>query len=100
MGIEEGEALYMYWSIDGFPPLANGWSGFRPQSYATLAEQMRGFPDAESVERLHALGVRSVVLHSSAAPGTPWAGAENRPLDGLPLTRTTREDAVLYELAP
>jgi hypothetical protein len=39
-----------------------------------------------------------VVLHPSLAPGTSWAGAERKPLTGLPLTRTRRGDVVVFQL--
>ncbi len=61
---------------------------------------MAPFPDPGSVQILQAVGVRQVVLLPAYAAGTPWAGAQDRPVDGLPLERRLVADAVVYELRP
>lgn len=94
-----GDQVYMLWStIDGFPPIVNGTSGFEPRSLADLRGEGETFPDATSVTRLRDLGVRTVVLHLDRARGTPWEAAEERPLDGLGITREDAPGAVVYNL--
>lgn len=94
------DLLYSYWTTDGFPETVNGAGGFDPDSYDRLRKEVSGFPDAGSVAALRRLGVRSVILHPALARGTAWAGAEARPVAGLPLVRKEVGDSVLYRLAP
>lgn len=91
---------YVFWSIDGFPEIVNGYSGFVPRLQGELRAELAGFPDPDSVDRLRRLGVRTVVLHVDRTAQTPWAGAENRPVDGLPLHRTEEGPVVLFRLEP
>jgi hypothetical protein len=66
--------LYMLWSVDGFPRIANGGSGFVPRQYAELADVVKTFPDRRSVAYLRRLGIESVVVHTSlGAPVPPVA---------------------------
>lgn len=94
------DVLYMFWSIDGFPELVNGYSGFTPALQQGLRQELAGFPDLASVERLQSLGVRKVVLHTDRTAGTPWAGAEEDPVDGLPVSRSVEGPMVVFELEP
>jgi hypothetical protein len=94
------DVLYMFWSIDGFPELVNGYSGFTPALQQGLRLELAGFPDLASVERLQSLGVRKVVLHTDRTAGTPWAGAEEDPVDGLPVSRSVEGPMVVFELEP
>lgn len=54
---------YMYFSIWHWTPMVNGYSGFRPQSYAALAESTNGFPGGSTVEYLQRLGVTHVTIN-------------------------------------
>lgn len=54
---------YMYFSIWHWTPMVNGYSGFRPESYAMLAESTSGFPGGSSVEYLQRLGVTHVTVN-------------------------------------
>jgi len=54
---------FEYWSTYHWNPLVNGYSGYQPRSYMETAERMRTFPDQSSIDRLHELGVRYVVVH-------------------------------------
>jgi hypothetical protein len=94
----EGNRRYALWSSAGFPRIVNGRASFQPSLTTAIAADVAGFPDARSVARLEALGVRTVVLHPSLAPGTSWAGAERKPLTGLPLTRARRGDVIVFQL--
>ena len=89
-----------YFSTAGLYPLVNGYSGFTPTGLAELRTDVAGFPDAGSVQLLRERGVRQVVLLPAPAVGTPWQGAQDRPVDGLALTRRLVGDAVVYQLAP
>jgi hypothetical protein len=90
----------MYWSAAGLYPIANGNSGFVPRELDALRNGVAGFPDAASVALLQQKGIRRVVLLPAYAGGSPWQGAEAKPVDGLPLQRTQVGEAVVYELAP
>ncbi|MEX0790028.1 MAG: hypothetical protein WD178_04560, partial [Actinomycetota bacterium] len=94
------DVQYLFWSIDGFPEMVNGYSGFTPRLQLSLRQELAGFPDAASVDRLRGLGVRTVVLHTDRTAGTAWAGAEIRPVDGLGLRRSERGPMTVYDLEP
>ena len=91
---------YMVWSTDGFPELVNGISGVTPRRTLELGELARGFPDGASVAALRAAGVRSVVLHPEQARDTAWAGAADRPVEGLGIGRRVVGGIVLFDLNP
>lgn len=57
------DQIYMYYSTFHWQRLANGYSGFFPASYMKLAAEMRGFPDARSLDALRQRGVRYAVIH-------------------------------------
>ena len=54
---------YQFWSRLHWHPLINGYSGYYPVGYIRTLEQMRRFPDDESVARLKRLNARYVVVH-------------------------------------
>jgi hypothetical protein len=92
---------YLLWSTAGFPKLVNGRSSLNPPSFLRLQTQLRDFPDAPTIARLRALGVRTVVLHRAHLAGTPWADWANRPLPPHSgVSRELRDGVVLYRLAP
>jgi hypothetical protein len=86
-------------STDGFYELVNGRASTNPSTVLELIDDMATFPDAASVQRLQDWGVRTVVIHTALAPGTPQAGAAERPIAGLPLRRYTLPGLVLYEVS-
>jgi hypothetical protein len=92
------DALYSYWSTKGFPLTVNGAGGFDPTGYDRLRKEVAGFPDAASVSALQRLGVRSVLLHPERAVGTPWEGAVDEPIAGLPLEREVVDGVVLFHV--
>jgi hypothetical protein len=94
----EGNRRYALWSTAGFPRIVNGRASFQPSLTTAIAVDVAGFPDARSLARLHSLGVRTVVFHPDLAPGTVWAGADRKPLSGLPLTRERRGDVVVFHV--
>jgi hypothetical protein len=94
------DVLYMFWSIDGFPEIVNGYSGFTPTLQQSLRQELAAFPDLASVERLQGIGVRKVVLHTDRTAGTQWADAVDKPLAGLPVRRVEDGRMVIFELEP
>lgn len=94
----EGNRRYELWSTAGFPRIVNGRASFQPSLTTAIALDVAAFPDARSVARLRALGVRTVVLHPNLAPGTSWEGAEDKPLSGLGITRERRGDVVVFHV--
>jgi hypothetical protein len=92
------DPLVMLWSTDGFPDIVNGLSGFTPESQAEIRDGTHSFPDATSIQLLRRYGVRTVVVLRERIPGTPWAGAATGSIDGLDITRTEIDTAVVYSL--
>jgi hypothetical protein len=95
-----GNRRYVLWSTDGFPRMVNGRASFQPRRTSEIAHAVRHFPDTESVGYLRRLGVRTVVLHASLAAGTSWAGAGQRSVAGLGLSRERRGAVIVYGIAP
>jgi hypothetical protein len=89
---------YMLWSTDGFPSIANGSASYAPKSLDLLRQQTATFPDPASVALLRGEGFRTVVVHRDRIQGTPWAGAVERPVDGLGITRVEVGDLVVFDL--
>jgi hypothetical protein len=90
---------YSWWSVDGFPKMANGGGSFDPTSLLLMRQTVTSFPDAASVAFLRRIGIRTVVLHPDLAFGTAWQDAASRPTAGLPLTREERGGLVVYHLS-
>jgi hypothetical protein len=91
---------YGYWSIAGFPEIANGTGSFTPTRLQQIRQDALRFPDTNSVAALREIGIRTVILHPDLAAGTPWQNTAARPIDGLPLVREDKDGVVLYHLAP
>lgn len=94
----EGNRRYALWSTDGFPRIVNGRASFQPALTTSIAASVAGFPDARSVARLRALGVRTVVLHPDLAAGTAWAGSDSKSVSGLGIVRERRGDVVVFHV--
>ena len=92
----EDNRRYLLWSTDGFPKMVNGRSSLDPTFTFGLIADVHGFPDRASVELLSDVGVRSVALHTRRVSGTAWEDAAQRPIRGLPLTRTRVGDVIVY----
>jgi hypothetical protein len=91
--------VYMLWSTDGFPRIANGNASYLPPGLNAI-RGLTAFPDAASVLFLRSRGYRTVVLHTDRAAGTAWADAANRPTDGLGITVRQLGVVVVYDLGP
>ncbi|HEY2950490.1 MAG TPA: hypothetical protein VGJ53_19165 [Micromonosporaceae bacterium] len=92
------DADVMLWSTDRFASLVNGTSGFTPARLAEIRQTTVAFPDATSVDYLQQLGVRSVIVLRDQVAGTPWAGALDRPTEGLGVERQEVGDAVVFRI--
>jgi hypothetical protein len=92
------EFVYQFWSVEGFPKLANGHNGLLPPEYLEVNEAFKTFPDAHSVDVMRKYGIPRVLVLKVGATGTPYEQALTRPLDGLPLTRTESTDLVTFTL--
>lgn len=103
------DRIYQYWSVDGFPKIANGNSTFDIPSLDSLRGGMQNFPDRPGVERLRRLGVRTVVLHTEPIGGLPpdsFASPEppdprlaaRRSIAGLGITRRRVGSLVIFEI--
>jgi hypothetical protein len=90
----------LLWSTDGFPTLVNGRSSLNPPAFLALESELASFPDAASVARLRALGVRTVVLNRSRLAGTPWERWQERDWRSLGISRELRGGVVLYRIPP
>jgi hypothetical protein len=90
----------MWASTNGFPPIVNGVTGFAPAFLSVTRRRAIGFPDPASVEYLRSVGIRSVVLRPAFAAGTPWAGADQVPVDGLGIAVRFIGGDVVYDLMP
>lgn len=92
------DAAYMLWSTDGFGRIANGSASYTPPALNELRTATASFPDAASVAYLRQRGFRTVVVHRSRIAGTPWAGAADKGVDGLGITRRDAGDVVVFDL--
>lgn len=104
------DRLYVFWSVNGFPTIANGVSTFDIPAMDLLRGALQDFPDRPGVEKLRRVGIRTVVLHIDAValpmlhysvpePPDPLQ-ASLRPITGLPLTRRRMGSEVIYDIVP
>jgi hypothetical protein len=105
------DRMYQYWSSNRFQPIVNGVATFGIPALNEFRARMASFPDAQSVQYLRRMGVRSVIVHlditqfpipdrwKSAAPRKPKLAAL-RSVAGLPLTRRREGRIVVYLLKP
>jgi hypothetical protein len=81
------EARYLYFSTFHWHRLINGNSGFFPEDYRALVEQLRAFPDERTLQVLRDRGADFIVLHG---------GFEHRPeYDRLVGVLSARPDVTL-----
>jgi hypothetical protein len=104
------DRLYQFWSVEGFPQIANGVSTIRLPPQQRLRDEMEDFPDRRSVRALRKLGIKTVVLHTgprvhalpaSSEPPRPRDPDEaaGREVDDLGLTREDADDdVVIYQI--
>jgi hypothetical protein len=92
-----GDTKVQYWSIDGFPEIANGVAAFTPNEQEGIRSLSMGFPSDDAVEALRGAGIETVVVLPNSLPGTDWGGldTEAEPF-GVGVERT--DDAIVYDL--
>jgi len=90
----------MLWSTTRFQPIVNGGSGFYPPEQTAAREAMKSFPDASSVDFLHQLGVKTVVVVKDKVLGTDYARAATPDPSVRDLGLTWRDDgqSIIYTL--
>jgi hypothetical protein len=105
------DRVWQYFSVDGFPKIAEGNSTFDLPAEDDLRGGMSGFPDEASIEKLRYYHIKTVVLHlylpplpglhgyETAEPPDPAAAAE-KPVTGLGVTRRRVGDVVIYTIGP
>ena len=59
------DGLYMFNSTYHWQPMVNGYSGFFPQSFMEMTEEMTAFPDDRSIGYLKQRGVDLIIVHSA-----------------------------------
>ena len=105
------DRIYMLWSVDGFPKIANGTSTFGITSLDNLRTRMGSFPNRATVAELRRMGIRTVFLHTKLQDypiprkyqrmhPTDTRAAARRPVTGLPVTRTRIGPTIRYDLRP
>lgn len=70
------DTVVQYWSIDGFPEIANGTAAFTPNSQAAIQADSLDFPEPESIEALRDAGINTVVVVPDWLPGSDWEGLD------------------------
>jgi hypothetical protein len=69
------DSTVMLWSTDGFPTMVNGVASYNTPDRQTLRDVMQSFPSPPSLDLLHRLGIRSVVVIRDRVAGTPYETA-------------------------
>jgi hypothetical protein len=92
------DARTMLGSVDRFPQMVNGYSGFIPRSQDEMRVAAMHFPDAASIALLRHFGVKTVVVLKHEVVGTPYEHAATADVAGLGITRNEEPDAVVYSL--
>ncbi|HSC28456.1 MAG TPA: hypothetical protein VLD67_14350 [Vicinamibacterales bacterium] len=84
MGLADNTS-FMYFSLWHWSQMVNGYSGYIPAGYYTLAEGLNGFPDPRTLALLRSRGV----THVSVNCALPGGGCEDL-LDALSASRDFR----------
>jgi hypothetical protein len=73
------ESIYMYYSTRHWYPIANGYSGFIPESDLELRERIPLLPDDEGFQLLRRRGISHLVIHSAGVAGAAGAAGPAGP---------------------
>jgi hypothetical protein len=106
----ENNRRYLLWSTNGFPKMVNGRSSYTPAVYNRTIAATKGFPTAKGIAWLRRLGVKTVVIHTSAvfkgdveepaAIGPSWQTASTAPIPPRSgVSRELRRPLVVYHLS-
>ena len=96
------QTTYMLHSMAHWQKTIHGYSGFEAPLHTQLYQELRGFPDAPSVQRLRELGVTYMVVHEELYQRAEWSDMQKRLLqfgDRLTLEHTEGAGRV-YSLRP
>jgi hypothetical protein len=93
------DAVYMLWSVDGFPQIVNGTSGFRPNYITGVRDLSLLFPGPHTTAEFRGVGVRTIVLDRRLVGITPWRVLVGRHARGLPVKEQEVGPWVIYRLA-
>jgi hypothetical protein len=63
------ESTYMYFSTLHWKPLANGYSGYQPESDLELREKIPLLPDGQGLALLERIGITHLVVHAGGPDG-------------------------------
>ncbi|MBA3488586.1 MAG: hypothetical protein H0T78_03420 [Longispora sp.] len=88
----------MLWSTDGFPKMINGGSGFYPKRQEEIRIRSGDFPNAETVQYLRGLGIKTVIVLPDLVTGTGWAAGATRTGEGLGIERRVVGDTIVFTL--
>lgn len=106
------DRVFQFWSVDGFPAIANGVSTFDLPALTDLRGGMKNFPDRPGIEKLRRLGIRTVILHTElvgvplpvlhfSAPDPPDPRlAALKSIAGLGVTRRRSGPLVIFTIGP
>lgn len=75
---ERYQSNYMLHSTAHWQKTVHGYSGIRPALHEALYQQLRAFPDQDSVEALARIGVTHVVVHTTWFPREERGDLERR----------------------
>lgn len=92
----EFTALAMYWQTVHHRRLAEGYSGFFPESYRQLKQAMQTFPDATSLLLLDRAEATHCVVHRRDVPADRLAALEEWPERLQPVYADDRRDVAVY----
>jgi hypothetical protein len=67
------ESIYMYYSTRHWRPIANGYSGFIPESDLELRERIPLLPDDAGFQLLRQRGITHLVIHAAGVAGAAGA---------------------------
>ena len=60
-----GDIAAMYFSTAHWKPIANGFSGYLPETYRAVQQHARGLPDEEGIALLRRLGITHVLVRTN-----------------------------------
>jgi hypothetical protein len=98
------QTAYMLHSMAHWQKTVHGYSGFEPPQHTRLYQELRGFPDDVSLQRLGELRVTYLVVHPDMYRPAEWKAVEGRLRefgDRLTLEHEEAEEAGrVYSLRP
>ena len=72
------QTTYMLHSMAHWQKTIHGFSGFEPPQHTQLFQELRGFPDDLSLQRLRELGVTYMIVHEDLYRPEEWGQVQRR----------------------